>query len=137
MAFESRFVVVFACFYKSSFLVRFCKPQRKGKEVSWKTTTIATDAHKIHLPQTQQFEISEGYKYVNRNVLFVLFSFLFKYLIIYPIFYPITKIMLGFKARGLENLKELKGGAVSVSNHAHILDAPMVTFTLFPRDSPA
>ncbi len=95
--------------------------------------TIATDAHKIHLPQTQEFEISEDYKYVNRNVFFVVFSFLFKYLIIFPVFYPITKIILGFKAQGRSNLKQLNGGAVTVSNHAHILDAPMITFSLFPR----
>lgn len=95
--------------------------------------SIATDAHKIHLPQTQEFEISEDYEYINRNVFFVVFSLLFRYLIIFPIFYPITKIILGFKAEGLENLKELQGGAVSVSNHAHILDAPMITFSLFPR----
>ncbi len=95
--------------------------------------TIATDAHKIHLPQTQEFEISENYKYINRNVFFVVFSFLFRYLIIFPIFYPITKIILGFKVQGHKNLKKLNSGAVSVSNHAHILDAPMLTFSLFPR----
>ena len=95
--------------------------------------TVATDSHKIHLPQTGKFEIGEDYKFVNRNVFFVIGSVLFKFLIIYPIFFPITKIFLGFKVIGAGNIKKIKGGAVSVSNHAHILDAPMINFSLFPR----
>ena len=92
-----------------------------------------TAAHKIHLPQTLSLKLDEHYAFVNRNVLFVIFSCLFKYAIIYPIFFTATKLILGYKAKGRHNLRQIKNGAITVSNHVHILDAPMLTFSLFPR----
>ena len=91
------------------------------------------DAHQIHLPQTLSFHIGENYRFVNRNVFFLVFAFLFKFLLIYPIFYIVTKLMLGYRSEGRKNLRLIKRGAITVSNHVHILDAPMLNFTLFPK----
>ena len=92
-----------------------------------------TDAHKIHLPQTLSFKLDENYAFVNRSPLFVVPSFLFKYAIIYPIFYSVTALLLGFRAKGRRNLKAARDGAITVANHVHMLDAPMLSFSLFPR----
>lgn len=92
-----------------------------------------TDAHKIHLPQTLSFKLNEHYAFVNRKPWFLAFSFLFKYLIIYPIFYTITALFLGFRTKGRANLQAARSGAITVSNHVHMLDGPMLTFSLFPR----
>ncbi len=92
-----------------------------------------TDAHKIHLPQTLSLKLDENYAFVNRKLWFLIPAFLFKYLIVYPIFYTVTALLLGFRAIGRRNLKAARSGAVTVSNHVHMLDAPMLTFSLFPR----
>jgi 1-acyl-sn-glycerol-3-phosphate acyltransferase len=95
--------------------------------------TVPADSHKTHLPQTQKFEIGKDYKYISNNPFFLFFSFLFKYLIIYPVFFTITKVVLGYKVVGRSNIKKLDGGTVTVSNHVHVLDAPMISFSLFPK----
>ncbi len=92
-----------------------------------------SDAHQIHLAQTGNCMIGEDYRFVKRNVFFLIFSFIFKYLIMYPAFYVILKLSLGYASEGRQNLRLLQGGAVSVSNHVHTLDAPMLNFALFPR----
>jgi 1,2-diacylglycerol 3-alpha-glucosyltransferase len=91
------------------------------------------DAHQIHMPTTGNYAIGKGYRFVNRNAAFTLASLLVCYALIYPVFYAITVLCLGFRAKGRKNLRSVKDGAVTVSNHAHILDAPMVAFSLFPR----
>lgn len=92
-----------------------------------------TDAHQIHLAQTLSCQVGEDYRFVNRNVFFLIFAFIFKYVVMYPAFYIILKLSVGYTSQGRKNLRLLKGGAVSVSNHVHTLDAPMLNFALFPR----
>ncbi len=92
-----------------------------------------TDAHKIHLPQTLSFKLDENYTFVNRKPWFLAFAFLFRYLIVFPVFYTITTLFVGFRAKGRANLKAARSGAITVSNHVHMLDGPMLTFSLFPR----
>ncbi|MDP2892691.1 MAG: glycosyltransferase, partial [Bacillota bacterium] len=91
------------------------------------------DAHTIHMPTTLTYDVGSGYRFVNRNALFLVVSTLVTYFIIFPIFYFITAVFLGYRAKGRKNLRQVRDGAVTVSNHAHILDAPMIAFSLFPR----
>ena len=44
--------------------------------------------------------------------------------VVYPSF--------GFKVEGRRNLKEIKGGAITVSNHIHGMDGPFLAVSLYP-----
>lgn len=91
------------------------------------------DKHKIHLPQTRSLNLTPDYKFVIRNVFFLLISFMFRYLVVYPLLYPIAKLLLGFKIEGASNIKKFKDGAITVANHVHVLDGPLLNFALFPK----
>lgn len=50
-----------------------------------------------------------------------------------PVLYVIDTVFLGLHVRGRQNLKKVKGGAVTVMNHVHDMDCTMVKLALFPR----
>lgn len=91
------------------------------------------DDHKIHLKQTKTLHLTEDYTFVNHSPLFLALSWLFKIAVIYPVFLTLTRVALGFRARGRRNLRAARNGAVTVSNHVHMFDAPMLNFAMFPR----
>lgn len=82
--------------------------------------------HIIHLWEPLEFNINEKYNYVPKGIIFSIFSNLLYYGIAFPILKIVTKIVYDLKIEGKENIKNLKGGAVSVSNHVLILDCAMV-----------
>lgn len=73
-----------------------------------------------------KFDIDETYEYVNKGKFFSLISNLLYYGIAFPILKLLTKIIYDLKIEGKENLKELKTGAISVSNHVLFLDCAMI-----------
>ncbi len=73
-----------------------------------------------------KFDIDETYEYVNKGKIFSLISNLLYYGIAFPILKLLTKIIYDLKIEGKENLKELKTGAISVSNHVLFLDCAMI-----------
>lgn len=52
--------------------------------------------------------------------------------LISPILWLIDTLWFGLRVEGRENLKGLKGGAVSVMNHIHDMDCTMAKLALFP-----
>jgi glycosyltransferase involved in cell wall biosynthesis/1-acyl-sn-glycerol-3-phosphate acyltransferase len=50
-----------------------------------------------------------------------------------PVLYFIDTVFLGLHIRGRQNLKSVKGGAITVMNHVHDMDCTMVKLALFPR----
>ncbi len=81
----------------------------------------------IHLWTPCEFNIDENYEYVPKeNTLFSLCSDFIYYGIAYPVLTILLKIIYNFKIEGKENIKNIKGGVVSVSNHVLVLDCAMI-----------
>ena len=89
-------------------------------------TPIAENEDIIHQWEPLNFKITEKYKYVPKNIIYKFFSFILYYLIAFPILSIIMKLFYDFKVEGKENIKNLKTGAISVSNHVLVLDCAMV-----------
>lgn len=86
---------------------------------------IQEDSHIVHLWESLKFNIDEHYKYLPKGKLFKLFSNLLYYCIAFPILTLFTKLVYDLKIEGKENIKNLKGGAITVSNHVLVLDCAM------------
>lgn len=80
----------------------------------------------IHLWEPLEFNINEDYKYVPTGRLFSICSNLLYYGIAFPILKIVTKIVYDLKIEGKENIRNLKTGAVTVSNHVLFLDCAIV-----------
>lgn len=80
----------------------------------------------IHLWEPLEFEIDEEYEYIPKGILFSIASNLLYYGIAFPILKVVTKIVYDLKIEGKENIRNLQGGVVSVSNHVLILDCAMI-----------
>ncbi len=80
----------------------------------------------ISMWEPLKLNIDESYKYVPSGIIFNLFSNILYYLIAFPILKVLTKIVYDLKIEGKENIKNLKGGAISVSNHVLFLDCAMI-----------
>ena len=91
------------------------------------------NAHVVHMPTPYVYRVDERYRFVNRNIFFRLGSALLFYVIAVPLLDIVARLFFGLKITGKKNMRYLKGGAVTVTNHVHILDSPMVACTLFPR----
>ena len=55
------------------------------------------------------------------------------YLIAYPILFLITKIFLGLKIEGRENLSKVGDEYIVVANHINMIDCAMIALSIFPR----
>lgn len=55
------------------------------------------------------------------------------YLIAYPILFLITKIFLGLKVEGRENLSKVGDEYIVVANHINMIDCAMIALSIFPR----
>lgn len=73
-----------------------------------------------------KFDVNEKYKYVPTNIFFRIISWILYYIIAVPILSIILKLVYDFKIEGKENIKNLQGGAITVSNHVLVLDCAMV-----------
>ncbi len=60
-------------------------------------------------------------------------SWLVYYGVALPILTIYLRLIRGVKIKNRKNLKELKGGAIMVSNHVHTLDSVMNAITIFPK----
>lgn len=81
----------------------------------------------INLWTPCEFNIDENYEYVPKEgTIFSICSDFIYYGIAYPILKVLTKIVYDLKIEGQENLKDLKSGAISISNHVLFLDCAMI-----------
>lgn len=83
----------------------------------------------------KKVEISESYKYINKNILWNIASFIVYRIIAMPIAFIYCKAFFGLKFVNKKALKEVKnGGYFTYSNHTQeILDTFMPTFANFPK----
>lgn len=73
-------------------------------------------------------------QFVKKSKIFRFFSWLLYYLIATPVVWLIATFGYGLKIKGKKNLKKVKkSGAVSVSNHVHLLDATFNALALHPN----
>ncbi len=73
-----------------------------------------------------KFDVNKKYKYVPTNTFFRIISWIVYYIIAVPILSILLKLVYDFKIEGKENLENLQGGAITVSNHVLVLDCAMV-----------
>ncbi len=80
----------------------------------------------IHMYEPLELNLDETYEYIKEGVIFSFFSNLLYYGIAIPVLTILNKILYDLKIEGKENIKNLKYGAISVSNHVLFLDCTMV-----------
>ena len=90
-------------------------------------------AHKIHMPTPFVYNVDENFVFVNRNIFFRLSSTILFYIIAIPLLKILSILWFGLRIKGEKNLGYLKSGAITVANHMHALDSPMIACSLFPR----
>ena len=93
---------------------------------------LAEDSHVLHFWQPCKFEITDEFNFVNDNFIFNTFSNML-YMIAYPLLLVINKFFFGFKIEGKENLENIDGGKVTISNHVHPMDCTMVGLANVPN----
>ncbi len=89
--------------------------------------------HVFHMPTPLNYRVDEHFRFINRNVFFRAGSAMLFYLVGIPALTIASRLFLGLDIKGQQNLRYLKGGAVTVTNHVHVLDSTMVACSLFPR----
>ena len=88
---------------------------------------IPEDSHILHLWEPLKSHVDNNYKFIHDGFLFKLLSNLLC-LIVWPILTIFIKLVFGFNVTGKENLKEIDGAKITVSNHMHFLDCVMMRF---------
>lgn len=96
----------------------------KNKEIIQKRAKEKLE--KINSWRTLEFNIDENYEYIPKGKLFRLASNILYFGIAFPVLKVLTKVIYDLKIEGKENVKSLKMGAVTISNHVLILDCAMV-----------
>ena len=69
---------------------------------------------------------------LHHSVIYKILSSLL-YLIAYPILFLLTKIWMGLKIEGRENLNKVGDEYITVANHINMIDCAMITLSIFPR----
>ncbi len=82
-----------------------------------------------------KIKLTENYNYVNKNVFINLLYYIFLFCGLSCIYF-FCYFYWGFRIKGKENVRLVKKtSAVTVSNHVHNMDSPMLTRAFFP-DTP-
>ena len=71
-------------------------------------------------------KFNDNMDYIPSNLIFKIFSNMIYYGVAYPVLKILLKILYDLKIEGKENLRQIKTGAISVSNHVLILDCGMI-----------
>ena len=69
---------------------------------------------------------------LHHSIIFKILSSLL-YLIAYPILFIVTKLWLGLKIEGRENLSKVGDEYITVANHINMIDCAMIVLSIFPR----
>lgn len=81
--------------------------------------------HVVEMPHWGTFSTPLGYDYLRRGRSQVVGYHVFR-VILDVVAFVVTRLFLGFRLRGRENVRALRGGFVSVCNHVQTLDCGMV-----------
>lgn len=89
------------------------------------------DEHIFKLWEPLEFDINEEYEFVKNGMIFNIISNMFR-IIIAPILYFMNKILFGFEIIGRENVLDIEGGRITVSNHIHPMDCTFNGLIMYP-----
>lgn len=90
------------------------------------------DEHIVKMWTPIPFRVSENYRFFPKSVLFREAGEFLKNLIVLIIM-VFGRAIWGLKIEGRENFKKVKGGAVTVCNHVHMLDCVFLAYTMRER----
>lgn len=96
------------------------------EEIEKLEKTADENEHIIKMWEPLEFNINEKYEYVSKSKMFNLLSNFVYYIIAYPILKIVTKLIYDLKIEGKDNIRKIKSGAITVSNHVLVLDCAMV-----------
>lgn len=104
------------------------------KEINYDELEIELkgDEQIFHMWEPLKFEIKDNYKYINDNKLFNMASDLL-FIIATPILWILNRLLFGFDIEGIDNLRKVSGGKVTISNHVHPMDCTMNGLINFPE----
>lgn len=108
--------------------------RRKFAEGKRETAGVVyEEKHIVKLWTPLSFHVKDSYRFFPSNPFFLLGGGLVR-LLIYLLVVLFIKPVWGLKIEGRKNLKAVKGGAVTVCNHVHLLDCVMVSYVLRCRN---
>ncbi|MBR2479354.1 MAG: 1-acyl-sn-glycerol-3-phosphate acyltransferase [Clostridia bacterium] len=97
-----------------------------------------SDAHMVELKRTHPIELDENYSYMPRGAWFRIKRALVA-ILLHLVVFPLTHLTHGLRIYGRKNLrkhrKELKNGAITVSNHVFLWDYLCVLKAIRPHIS--
>ena len=97
-----------------------------------------SDQHMLELKRTRPFEITENYEFMPRGAWFQIKRVLVAS-VLHTIVFPLTRLTHGLRIYGRKNLKkhkkELKNGAITISNHVFMWDYLCVQKAIRPHIS--
>ena len=102
------------------------------EEVNYEDLNLKGDEQVFHMWEPLNFEIKDDYKYIIDNRIFNAFSDLLA-IIATPILWIINIVLFGFDVQGVDNLRKVSGGKVTISNHIHPMDCTMNGLINFPE----
>ena len=102
------------------------------EEVNYDNLNLKGDEQVFHMWEPLNFEIKDDYKYIIDNRIFNAFSDLLA-IIATPILWIINIVLFGFDVQGVDNLRKVSGGKVTISNHIHPMDCTMNGLINFPE----
>lgn len=96
---------------------------------------IKDEEHIVKMWEPFNFQVSEGYNYLKKGVVFTFFY----YISLSALFFILNiwnRVAYGMRIKGRKNIRKVrKNGAVVVCNHTHIMDCAAIECALFPRRS--
>ena len=97
-----------------------------------------SDEHMLELKRTRELKLDENYDYMPKGAWFKIKRALVA-IVLHLIIFPLTRLTHGLRIHGKKNLKkhknELKGGAITVSNHVFMWDYLCVLKAIRPHIS--
>lgn len=95
-------------------------------------TLESEEEHVLHFWQPFHFITPEGYDYRRNFILYRIESLLLRSFAAF-ILEGLNRVLFGFRITGRENLKAIRGGAITVCNHIHAMDCTMVNLALLDK----
>lgn len=105
---------------------------KEVKEANYDELNLKGDEQVFHMWEPLNFEIKDNYKYIIDNKIFNIFSDLL-FIVITPILWVLNRVLFGFDVEGVDNLRKVSGGKVTISNHVHPMDCTMNGLINFPE----
>lgn len=111
-----------------------CQPQEPARraEPNPQHVSKAKPEHVVHMPHWGTFSTPVGFDYLRDSPLQRVGTRMFR-AVLDVAAALVTRVVLGFRLRGRQNVRRLRGGFVSVCNHVHVLDCGMVLQALRGR----